>query len=150
MVLQQAYDKDLTSFTDQAQDIVASGAEALAMITFQEGGQLFLDLESAGFDGQIYVADGFVDNVNDDGVPDLTQSEGIRGTYPAGRSIQRRGDVRRTVSAFAPDGTRRCSRRTCTTAWRPRPGRTGGPELGPDRRTWTRSSGLPVMARSAI
>ena len=105
VVLQQAYDKDLTSFTDLAQEIVASGAEALAMITFQEGGQLFLDLQSAGFDGQIYVADGFVDNVNDTVVPDLTQLAGIRGTYPSAAPSNGEATFGERFAAFAPPDT---------------------------------------------
>jgi branched-chain amino acid transport system substrate-binding protein len=105
VVLQQAYDKDLTSFTDLAQEIVASGAEALAMITFQEGGQLFLDLQSAGFEGQIYVADGFVDNVNDTVVPDLTQLEGIRGTYPSAAPSNGEATFGDRFAAFAPPDT---------------------------------------------
>jgi branched-chain amino acid transport system substrate-binding protein len=105
VVLQQAYDKDLTSFTDLAQKIAASGAEALAMITFQEGGQLFLDLQSAGFDGQIYVADGFVDNVNDTVVPNLTKLAGIRGTYPSAAPSNGEPTFGDRFAAFAPPDT---------------------------------------------
>jgi branched-chain amino acid transport system substrate-binding protein len=105
VVLQQAYDKDLTSFTDLAQAIVASRAEALAMITFQEGGQLFLDLQSAGFDGQIYVADGFVDNVNETVVPNLTQLAGIRGTYPSAAPSNGEPTFGDRFAAFAPPDT---------------------------------------------
>lgn len=105
VVMQQAYDKDLTSFTDLAQQIVATGAEALAMITFQEGGQLFLDLQSAGFEGQIYVADGFVDNVNDTVVPDLTQLAGIRGTYPSAAPSNGEPTFGDRFADFAPPDT---------------------------------------------
>ena len=35
------------------------------MITFAEGGQMLLDSQGR-FDGQIYVADGFVDTVGED------------------------------------------------------------------------------------
>lgn len=105
VVMEQAYDKDLTSFTQLAQDIVGSGAEALAMITFQEGGQLFLDLQSASFDGQIYVADGFVDNVNDTVVPDLTQLAGIRGTYPSAAPSNGEPTFGDRFAAFAPPNT---------------------------------------------
>ena len=105
VVLEEAYDKDLTSFTDLAQDIVASDAQALAMIAFQEGGQLFLDLQSAGFDGQIYVADGFVDNVNDTVVPDLTQLAGIRGTYPSAAPSNGEATFGDRFAAFAPPDT---------------------------------------------
>jgi len=64
--------------------VVASGAEALVMITFEEGGQLLLDLESAGFDGQIYVADGFKDTVGSDQVGgNVALFDGIKGTAPS-------------------------------------------------------------------
>jgi branched-chain amino acid transport system substrate-binding protein len=68
LAMSEGFDPKQTSFTDLAQDIVASGAEAMAMITYAEGGQILLDLESAGFDGQIYVADGFVDTVTPEAV----------------------------------------------------------------------------------
>ena len=72
------------SFATEAQAVVASGAEALVMITFEEGGQLLLDLESAGFDGQIYVADGFKDTVGGDQVGgNVALFDGIKGTAPS-------------------------------------------------------------------
>jgi branched-chain amino acid transport system substrate-binding protein len=84
LVMSEGFDPTQTSFTDLAQEIVSSGAEAVAMITYAEGAQIVLDLESAGFEGQIYVADGFVDNVTVDSVGgDAALLEGIRGTYPA-------------------------------------------------------------------
>ena len=105
VVLEDEYDKDATSFTQLADEIVGSGAEALAMITFQEGGQLFLDLQSAGFDGQIYIADGFVDNVNEEVVPDLTQLEGIRGTYPSAAPANGEPTFGERFAEFAPPDT---------------------------------------------
>jgi ABC-type branched-subunit amino acid transport system substrate-binding protein len=105
VVMEEAYDKDATSFTPLAEEIAGSGAEALAMITFQEGGQLFLDLKSAGFDGQIYIADGFVDNVNEDVVPDLTQLEGIRGTYPSAAPSNGEATFGDRFAEFAPPDT---------------------------------------------
>ena len=84
VVLAQAYDAAAGSFATEAQAVVASGAEALAMITFEEGGQLLLDLESAGFDGQIYVADGFKDTVGPDQLGGNTALlDGIKGTAPS-------------------------------------------------------------------
>ena len=104
VVLQQAYDPTLTSFADLAQSIVASGAEALAMITYPEGGQLRLDLESAGYDGQIYVADGFVDNVTLDAVGgNAALLAGIRGTYPAVAPSTGEPTFPERFKAFAPD-----------------------------------------------
>ena len=84
VVLAQAYDAAAGSFATEAQAVVASGAEALAMITFEEGGQLLLDLESAGFTGQVYVADGFKDTVGPDQLGGNTALlEGIKGTAPS-------------------------------------------------------------------
>jgi branched-chain amino acid transport system substrate-binding protein len=104
VVMQEGYDQSLDSFADLAQSIVASGAEALAMITFDEGGQIRLDLESAGFDGQIYVADGFVDNVTVEtvgGNADLLA--GIRGTYPSVAPSNGEATFPDRFTTFAPD-----------------------------------------------
>ena len=104
VVMQEAYDENLSSFSDLAQSIVASGAEAMAMITYAEGGQIRLDLESAGFDGQIYVADGFVDNVTVEtvgGNPALL--EGLRGTYPAVAPSTGEATFGDRFAEFAPD-----------------------------------------------
>jgi len=84
VVLRTAYDFAQTSFADVAAEVAASGAEALVMITFDEGGQLLLDLEGSGYAGAIYVADGFKDTVGSDqlgGRVDLL--EGIKGTAPS-------------------------------------------------------------------
>jgi branched-chain amino acid transport system substrate-binding protein len=84
VVLAEGYDFNAGSFATEAQAVVASGAEALVMITFEEGGQLLLDLESAGFDGQIYVADGFKDTVGSDQVGgNVALFDGIKGTAPS-------------------------------------------------------------------
>jgi branched-chain amino acid transport system substrate-binding protein len=106
LAMSEGFDPTQTSFTDVAQDIVASGAEAVAMITYAEGAQLRLDLESAGFDGQIYVADGFVDNVTVDSVGgDAALLEGIRGTYPAVAPSTGEPTFGDRFAAFAPEGT---------------------------------------------
>ena len=106
VALAEGFDPTQTSFTDVAQDIVASGAEAVAMITYAEGAQLRLDLESAGFDGQIYVADGFVDNVTPESVGgDASLLEGIRGTYPAVAPSTGEPTFGDRFAAFAPEGT---------------------------------------------
>jgi branched-chain amino acid transport system substrate-binding protein len=74
------------------------------MITFEEGGQIRLDLESAGFDGQIYVADGFVDNVTVETVGgNAALLEGIRGTYPAVAPTNGEPTFPDRFAAFAPD-----------------------------------------------
>jgi ABC-type branched-subunit amino acid transport system substrate-binding protein len=106
LALSEGFDPTQTSFTDVAQDIVSSGAEAVAMITYAEGAQLRLDLESAGFEGQIYVADGFVDNVTPDSVGgDASLLEGIRGTYPAVAPSTGEPTFGDRFAAFAPEGT---------------------------------------------
>ncbi|HUG74742.1 MAG TPA: ABC transporter substrate-binding protein [Acidimicrobiia bacterium] len=102
VVIEEGYDQDLDSFTDLAQSIVASGAEAVAMITFAEGAQLRLDLQSAGFDGQIYVADGFVDNVTVDDL-DAALLEGLRGTYPAVAPSSGEATFPDRFAEFAPE-----------------------------------------------
>lgn len=102
VVVEEGYDQDLDSFTDLAQSIVASGAEAVAMITFAEGEQLRLDLQSAGFEGQIYVADGFIDNVTVDNL-DAALLEGLRGTYPAVAPSTGEATFPDRFAEFAPD-----------------------------------------------
>jgi len=84
VVLAEGYDFAAGSFAAEAQAVVASGAEALVIITFDEGGQLLLDLESSGFEGQIYVADGFKDTVGPDQVGgNSALFDGIKGTAPS-------------------------------------------------------------------
>ena len=102
VVIEEGYDQDLDSFTDLAQSIVSSGAEAVAMITFAEGEQLRLDLQSAGFEGQIYVADGFVDNVTVENL-DAELLEGLRGTYPAVAPSTGEATFGDRFAEFAPD-----------------------------------------------
>ena len=84
VLLGNGYDFAQTSFADVAAEVVASGAEALAMITFDEGGQLLLDLEGAGYAGAIYVADGFKDSVGSDQLGGKVELlDGIKGTAPS-------------------------------------------------------------------
>jgi len=104
VVMREGYDFNQTSYTDLANKIAASGADAVAMIVFAEGGQIVLDLESAGFDGQIYVADGFVDNVTAEAVGDRTDLvEGFKGTYPALAPATGEATFVDRFTAFAPD-----------------------------------------------
>lgn len=84
VVLGLEYDPAQTSFADVAAKVVDTGAEALAMITFEEGGQILLDLESAGFAGAVYVADGFKDTVGSDQLGgQVALLDGIKGTAPS-------------------------------------------------------------------
>lgn len=81
--LRQGYDPQVTSFSDLMGEVANSGAQALAAITFEEGGQMVLDMQGV-FDGQLYVADGFVDTVGADQLGgDPTVLEGVKGTYPS-------------------------------------------------------------------
>lgn len=81
--VREGYDPLQTSFADLVDEVAASGAEALAAITFDEGAQLLQDMQGR-FDGQFYVADGFVDNVNAEALGgNVELLEGIRGTYPS-------------------------------------------------------------------
>jgi branched-chain amino acid transport system substrate-binding protein len=81
--LAQGYDPAATSFSDLMDDVGGSGAEALAMITFEEGGQMVLDMQGR-FDGQVYIADGFVDTVGAEQLGGQVELlEGFRGTYPS-------------------------------------------------------------------
>jgi len=84
VVLAQGYDPKAGSFATEAQAVVASGADALVMITFEEGGQLLLDLNGAGYGGSVYVADGFKDTVGPDQVGgNVGLLDGIKGTAPS-------------------------------------------------------------------
>ena len=104
VVLAQGYDFAAGSFAPEAQAVVASGAEALVMITFEEGGQLLLDLESAGFDGQIYVADGFKDTVGPDQVGgNVALFDGIKGTAPSAAPANGEATFGDRLQAAFPD-----------------------------------------------
>lgn len=101
--LAEAYDFNAASFTDLASSIVDSGATALAMITFDEGAQILQDLQGAGFEGQIYVADGFKDNVTVESVGgNAALLTGIRGTAPSSAPANGDPDFPARLEAFAP------------------------------------------------
>ncbi len=101
--VREGYDHTQSSLADIAGKIAASGAEAVAIITFEEGGQLLLDLEGAGYGGAIYVADGFKDTVGSDqlgGRVDLL--EGIKGTAPSASPANGEATFADRLEAFAP------------------------------------------------
>jgi branched-chain amino acid transport system substrate-binding protein len=103
VTLAVGYDPDAPSFADLMDDVAASGAEALAMITFAEGGQMVLDMQGR-FDGQVYVADGFVDTVGAEqlgGRVDLL--EGFRGTAPSSAPEDGEPTFPARFAEFAPD-----------------------------------------------
>jgi branched-chain amino acid transport system substrate-binding protein len=101
--LSEEYDFNAASFADLAAKVVASGADALAMITFDEGASILEALEGAGFAGQIYVADGFKDNVTIDSVGgNAALLEGLRGTAPSSSPANGEQTFSDRLEAFAP------------------------------------------------
>jgi len=101
--LREGYDFNAASFTDLAASIVDSGAPAVVMITFDEGAQILQDLIGAGFSGQIYVADGFKDNVTLDSVGGNAELlAGIRGTAPSSSPANGELTFPDRLEAFAP------------------------------------------------
>lgn len=104
VVIREGYDFAAASFADLAGTIAGSGAEAVVMITFDEGGQILQDLAGAGFDGQIYVADGFKDTVTVDSVGgNAALLEGLRGTAPSSSPENGEPTFADRFAVFAPD-----------------------------------------------
>ncbi|MCB1246588.1 MAG: ABC transporter substrate-binding protein [Acidimicrobiia bacterium] len=102
--LAEGYDQNAASFSDLASSIIGENVTAVAMISFDEGGQILQDLKGAGFDGQIYVADGFKDNVTVDSVGgNAALLEGIRGTAPSSAPANGDPTFPDRFAAFAPD-----------------------------------------------
>lgn len=98
----EGYDQNASSFSDLMDSVAASGAEALAMITFDEGGQMVLDMQGR-FDGQVYVADGFVDTVGADQLGGQVELlEGFRGTYPSAAPATGEATFGTRFAEFAP------------------------------------------------
>jgi branched-chain amino acid transport system substrate-binding protein len=101
--LREGYDFNAASFADLAAKVAASGADSLAMITFDEGASILEALEGAGFAGQIYVADGFKDNVTIDSVGgNAGLLEGLRGTAPSSSPANGEQTFSVRLEAFAP------------------------------------------------
>lgn len=101
--LREGYDHTAASFTDLAASVVDSGAPAVVMITFDEGAQILQDLRGAGFEGQIYVADGFKDTVTVDSVGGNAELlTGIRGTAPSSSPANGEATFADRLEAFAP------------------------------------------------
>lgn len=103
VTMQEGYDPNATSYADLADSIAASGAQALAAITFEEGGQLVLDLQGR-FDGQVYVADGFVENVGEEALGgEMGLLEGFRGTRPSSSPEGGEATFPDRFAEFAPE-----------------------------------------------
>lgn len=103
VALAEGFDHAAASFADLAASVAGSGAEALVMITFDEGAQIVQDLQGAGFEGQIYVGDGFKENVSVDSVGgNVALLEGIRGTAPSATPANGEATFADRLEAFAP------------------------------------------------
>jgi branched-chain amino acid transport system substrate-binding protein len=101
--LAEGYDFAAASFADLAATVAGSGADSVAMITFDEGAQILQDLVGAGFEGQVYVADGFKDNVTVESVGGNAQIlEGIRGSSPSSSPANGEQTFPDRLEAFAP------------------------------------------------
>jgi len=101
------YDPDATSFDAEITQIVDAGVDAVAAITFAEGAALMQGMIEAGVgpaDVQIYVADGFKDNVSADAVDpnNLAVLEGVRGTAPSSAPPNGEATFGERLEAFAP------------------------------------------------
>ena len=82
------YDENATSFDAEISELVDSGADAITIISYGEGGTLLQGMIEAGIgpsDLQIYVTDGIKDNVTAETVTpdDPAVLSGIRGTAPS-------------------------------------------------------------------
>jgi branched-chain amino acid transport system substrate-binding protein len=99
--VREEYDFAATSFADLAALVAGSGADAVAMITFDEGASILEALEGAGFGGQIYVADGFKDNVSAETVS-AALLEGLRGTAPSSSPANGEQTFAARLEVFAP------------------------------------------------
>lgn len=103
--VRQGYDPQQSSFSALIDEIANAGAEGLAMITFEEGGQIVLDMQGR-FDGTVYVADGFVDTVGAEqlgGEENVALLEGFRGTYPSVAPENGEPTFPDRFAEFAPD-----------------------------------------------
>jgi branched-chain amino acid transport system substrate-binding protein len=101
------YDPDATSFDAEVTQLVDAGVDAIAMITFAEGAALMQGMIEAGVgpaDVQVYVADGFKDNVTADQVDpnNVAVLEGVRGTAPSSAPPNGEATFGDRLEAFAP------------------------------------------------
>jgi branched-chain amino acid transport system substrate-binding protein len=101
------FDKDGTSFDAEAAQIAAAGVDAISLIPFAEGAAFVQALIEAGVgpaDVQLYVADGFKDNVTADAVDpnNLAVLEGVRGSYPSLAPPDGEPTFAERFEAFAP------------------------------------------------
>ena len=114
------YDENATSFDAEISELVDSGADAITIISYGEGGTLLQGMIEAGIgpsDLQIYVTDGFKDNVTADTVApdDPAVLSGIRGRLRRSRRPMAR-PASASGSQSSHPASRRSSRRTSTTA----------------------------------
>lgn len=101
------FDKDGTSFDAEAAEIAAAGVDAISLIPFAEGAAFVQALIEAGAgpaDVQLYVADGFKDNVTVDAIDPANAAvlDGTRGTYPSLAPPDGEPTFTARFEAFAP------------------------------------------------
>jgi branched-chain amino acid transport system substrate-binding protein len=102
------FDKDGTSFDAEAAQIAAAGVDAISLIPFAEGAAFVQALIEAGVgpaDMQLYVADGFKDNVGAEAIDpnNVAVIDGTRGTYPSLAPPDGEATFVDRFMAFAPD-----------------------------------------------
>ena len=103
-----AYDPETTSFDAEAGEIAGAGVDALVVVAFAEGAQLFQALIEAGVgpaDVATYGTDGLKDSVTWDAIDPSNPAvmEGIRGTAPSAAPANGEATFGDRFAAFAPD-----------------------------------------------
>jgi branched-chain amino acid transport system substrate-binding protein len=103
-----SYDENATSFDAEISELTATGADAIAIISYGEGAPLMQGMIEAGIgpaDVPIYVTDGFKDNVSAEAVDpnNLAVLEGVRGTAPSVAPPDGEPGFAERFSTFAPD-----------------------------------------------
>ena len=103
-----AYDPEATSFDAEAGELAAAGLDAVVVVAFAEGAQLFQAMIEAGVgpaDVATYVTDGVKDSVSWDAIdPDNPAvMEGIRGTAPSAAPANGEATFGDRFAEFAPD-----------------------------------------------
>jgi branched-chain amino acid transport system substrate-binding protein len=101
------YDPDATSFDAEIAQITEAGVDSVALISFAEGAAIVQGMIEAGVgpaDIQLYVADGFKDNVSADAVDpnNVAVLEGVRGTAPSSAPPNGEATFGERLEAFAP------------------------------------------------
>lgn len=88
VVYSEPYAPEAESFDDVVGDVVASGPDAIVLISFEEGIQIIIDMIAAGIGPQdipIYITDGMANETLGDLIDDTNPgiAAGIKGTQPS-------------------------------------------------------------------